>query len=71
MPENLQNVFTVEEKRIFRTTLTVSKSGYYRVSVRYEHNNWDAWLKLDIVGDNGETMTYIPPLPRKNTETAM
>lgn len=71
MPENIQNVFTVEEERIFRTTLSVSKIGYYRVCVRYEHNNWDAWLKLDIVGDNGETMTYIPPLPRKYTETTM
>lgn len=71
MPENMQNVFDVEEERIFRTQLTVSQSGYYRVAVRYEHNNWDAWLKLDIVGENGETITCIPPLPRKYSETTM
>lgn len=71
MAENMQTVFDVEEERIFRTTLTVSKSGFYRVCVRYAHSNWDAWLKMDIVGENGETVTYIPPLPNKYTESTM
>ena len=71
MPENMQHVFDVEEELVFRTTLPVSQSGYYRVCVRYTHSNWDAWLKLDIVGENGETFTCIPPLPNKYTESVM
>lgn len=37
MPENMQHVFTVEEERIFKTTLMVAQSGYYRICVRYAH----------------------------------
>ena len=71
MAENMQSVFDVEEKLIFRTALTVPKSGFYRVSVHYTHDNWDAWLKLDVVSETGETVTCIPPLPRKYTQTTM
>lgn len=71
MADIMQNVFDVEEDQIFRTELTVSRSGYYRVCVRYSHSNWDAWLKMDIVSENGETMTYIPPLPAKYTQSTM
>lgn len=71
MPENLQNVFDVEEELFFRTSLTVPKTGFYPVQVAYNHDNWDAWVKLDIVGEHGETMTYIPPLPRKDSQTTM
>ena len=71
MPENMQHVFTVEEERVFKTTLTVAQSGYYRICVRYVYSNWDAWLKMDVMGEKGETLTYIPPLPNKYTETTM
>ena len=71
MPENRQHVFDVAEEQIFRTTLTARKSGFHRICVRYAHSNWDAWLKMDIVGENGETVTCIPPLPNKYTESAM
>lgn len=66
-----ENVFDVEEQFIFRTTLTAAKTGYYRVRVSYTHDNWDAWLKLDVVGQKGETFTCIPPLPRKYTQSTM
>lgn len=65
----MQNVFDVAEELIFKTSLTVSKSGFYRIGVRYTHSNWDAWLKLDITGETGETVTYIPPLPNKYSES--
>lgn len=71
MSDDIENVFDVTEERIFRTTLTVSKSGFYRVTVHYSHDNWDAWVKLEIVGEHGESMTYIPPLPKKYDETTM
>ena len=71
MAENMRHVFDVEEERIFKTRLTVAESGYYRLCVRYAHNNWDAWLKMDVVGEKGESLTYIPPLPNKYTETTM
>lgn len=71
MHNGIQNVFDVPQEQIFRTSLRVPASGFYRVSIRYSHDNWDAWLKLDIVGENGEIMTYIPPLPRKDTQTTM
>ena len=71
MAENIQNVFDVEEELIFRTTLTVARSGFYRVEVYYNHNNWDAWLKLDVVSEMGERITSVPPLPRKYTQTTM
>ena len=71
MSDAIENVFAVDEERIFRTTLTVSKCGFYRVAVRYTHDNWDAWVKLEIVGEHGESMTYIPPLPKKYDETTM
>ena len=71
MPENMQHVFDVEEEQIFRTTLMARKSGFYRICVRYAHSNWDAWLKMDILGENGETITYVPPLPNKYTESTM
>ena len=71
MPENMQNVFDVEEKFIFRTTLTAAKSGYHRICVRYAHTNWDAWLKMDILGENGETVSFVPPLPNRYRESTM
>ena len=71
MPENMQNVFDVAEEWIFRTTLTARKSGFHRICVRYAHSNWDAWLKMDIVGETSDTVSYIPPLPNKYTETTM
>ena len=63
-----ENVFDIAQERIFKTMLTTPKSGFYRVLVRYAHSNWDAWLKLDIVGEKGETVTCIPPLPNKYTQ---
>ena len=69
--ENRQSVFDVEESRIFRTELSVPKAGYYRVRVGYSHNMWDAWMQLDVVGESGETMRCIPPLPRKYTQTTL
>ena len=71
MAENMLSVFDVEDSRIFRTTLTAAKSGYCRIAIRYRHDNWDAWVKLEIVGQGGERYTAIPPLPRKYTETNM
>lgn len=71
MPENMQNVYDVAEDWIFRTTLTAQKRGFHRICVRYAHSNWDAWLKMDIVGQTGEKVTYIPPLPNKYTESTM
>ena len=71
MLENMQHVFDVTEEQIFRTSLTARKSGFHRICVRYAHSNWDAWLKMDIVGEKGETITYIPPLPNKYTQTTM
>mgnify|MGYP002514938733 FL=1 len=71
MPENMQHVFDVEEHLIFRTTLTVAQAGFYRVKFRYAHSNWDAWLKMDVMGEAGQSLTYIPPLPNKYTETTM
>ena len=71
MAEDRKHVFDVEEARIFRTTLAVVKTGYYRVCVRYSHDNWDGWLKLEVVGETGETFTAIPPLPRKYRESVL
>lgn len=71
MEENVPNVFDVEEALVFKTSLRVPCNGFYRVEVRYVHDNWDAWLKLDITGENGERITYIPPLPKKYTRTTM
>lgn len=71
MSANPLNVFSVEEERIFKTTLTVPKRGYYRVQIRYSHHNWDAWLKLEIQGETGEKRTCIPPLPGKYSQTVM
>ena len=71
MQENRKTVFDVEESRIFRTSITVPGSGFYHVRVSYCHDNWDAWLKVDIGGENGEKITYIPPLPRKHTQTTI
>ena len=70
MSEIEQNVFVTEEQA-FHTTLTVSKGGFYRVRADYAHSNWDAWLKLTIVGEAGETVTSVPPLPKKYTESTM
>lgn len=71
MSETMQHVFDVEEHLIFRTTLTVAQAGFYRVKVRYAHSNWDAWLKLEITGETGQTYTAIPPLPNKYPESTM
>lgn len=71
MPENMQHVFDVAEEQIFRTTLTARKSGFYRICVYYAHTNWDAWMKMDILGEKGDRVTYIPPLPNKYTESTM
>ena len=71
MRDGIQNVFDVPREQIFRTSLRVPASGFYRVSVRYSHDNWDAWLKLDVVSETGETITCIPPLPRKYTESTL
>jgi len=71
MPENMQHVFDVAEELIFRTTLIAQKSGFHRICIRYAHSNWDAWLKMDILGERGERVTYIPPLPNKYRESTM
>lgn len=70
MSEIGQNVFVAEEQA-YQTTLAVSKGGFYRVRVDYAHDNWDAWLKLKIVGETGKTVTSVPPLPKKYTESTM
>lgn len=71
MQEKGKAVFDVEESAIFRTVLTVSRDGYYSVEIGYGHQNWDAWGKLNVVGESGKTFTCIPPLPRKYTKTTI
>ena len=69
MSDTVQNVFASD--CTYRTTLTAPQNGFYNVDFCYSHSNWDTWMKLDIVGENGETVSYIPPLPRKYTKTTM
>ncbi len=69
MSEPVLDVFASEY--IYRTTLTVPENGFYNVDFFYSHDNWDTWMKLDIVGENGETVCYIPPLPKKYKSTTM
>lgn len=69
MADHMQNVFGSEYN--YSTTLTAPESGFYRVVFCYSHNNWDLWMKLDIIGENGETLSYIPPLPKKSTKTSL
>lgn len=66
----MQNVF-VQEERAFQTVLTAKKSGFCRICVQYEHTNWDAWARLDVVSGSGEVRTYFPPMPKKDTQTTM
>ena len=69
MAELVQNVFASD--CIYRTTLTAPRSGFYRVDVCYNHDNWDTWMKLEVVGAQGETFRIIPPLPRKYNKTTL
>ena len=69
MSEPIQDVFASEY--IYRSTLTVPKSGFYNVDFFYNHDNWDTWMKLDILSENGEKLSYMPPLPKKYTRSTI
>ena len=69
MSDTVQDVFTREQ--VFRRDLWVEKDGFYNVVFQYHHDNWDTWMKLEIRGEEGQTVRYIPPLPRKDRETTV
>lgn len=56
----------LSDDQSFTVEATAEKDGFYTITFNYDHGDWDQWIKVDIKGEKGESLEYMPSLIGKN-----